>query len=436
MKGVIPRTLSATLLLLAAITATARAENWPRFRGPTGQGVSAERNVPVRWTDTKNVAWKTPIPGHGWSSPIVWEDRVFLTYASEDGSSCHVISLDAKSGKILWDKEVFRQKVSRKEGKNSYATPTPVTDGQRVYAFFNSGSAAAVTFDGQVAWVNQENEFYSRHGLGASPILHEDLVILPFDWSNPDLSDEKLGWQKPWDRSFVLALDRNTGKERWKAKRGLSRIAHVTPQVAEVGGKPQLISGAGDVVQGFDLATGERLWTVYSQGEGVVPSVVIGDGLAFTSSGFEAETIRAVRLDPNAKGDVTKTHIAWELKRAVPVMPSFMYVKDMGLLFTLKENGIGLCIEAKTGKVVWQERLEGFYSASPVLAEGRIYYLAEDGTTRVIQAARELKILAENPIGETCQASPAVSNGRIFIRSDKHLFCIGGAGTAPAAAAR
>jgi outer membrane protein assembly factor BamB len=413
--------ISAAIAVVLVIASSARADNWPRFRGPTGQGMSAEQSVPLEWSSTKNLAWKTEIPGQGWSSPIVWGDRVFVTTATDDGRACHVICLNVADGQIVWDREAFKQEIRRKEGKNSYATPTPVTDGKFVYAFFGSGTAVCVNFDGNVIWVNPEYPFYSQHGLGASPILYKDLLIMPFDGSGPG-EDKLVGWKKPWEQAFVLALDVNSGRERWKARRGLSRIAHVTPMIARVGDKDQLLSGAGNVVQGFDPDTGERIWTVSSQGEGVTPSLVVGGGMVFSSSGFEAETIRAVRLDPAARGDVTKTHIAWEQKRAVPTRPSFLY--HDGLLYSVKENGIALCMDATNGKVIWQERFEGDYSASPVFAAGRIYFLSEAGDTTVIEPGRTFKQLAVNSLEGNCQASPAISGGRIFIRSDKHLFCV------------
>jgi outer membrane protein assembly factor BamB len=371
--------ISAAIAVVLVIASSARAENWPRFRGPTGQGMSTEQSVPLEWSSTKNLAWKTEIPGQGWSSPIVWGDRVFLTTATDDGRACHVICLNVADGQIVWDREAFKQEIRRKEGKNSYATPTPVTDGKFVYAFFGSGTAVCVNFDGNVIWVNPEYPFYSQHGLGASPILYKDLLIMPFGGSSPG-EDKLVGWKKPWEQAFVLALDVNSGRERWKARRGLSRIAHVTPMIARVGDKDQLLSGAGNVVQGFDPDTGERIWTVSSQGEGVTPSLVVGGGMVFSSSGFEAETIRAVRLDPAARGDVTKTHIAWEQKRAVPTRPSFLY--HDGLLYSVKENGIALCMDATNGKVIWQERFEGDYSASPVFAAGRVYFLSPRPATR------------------------------------------------------
>lgn len=413
---------SLTALLLCCSLAV--AQNWPGFRGPTGQGISTETGLPLTWSAEHNVKWKTEIAGLGWSSPIVWGDRVFLTATSPDGASCHVICVGTVDGKILWDKQVFEQKPTRKEGKNSYATPTPVTDGKHVFAFFSSGGGVSVDLDGNVAWMNLDQHFYSRHGLASSPILYGDLLIMPFDGSTTDIGiDEKVGWQKPWDKAYVLAFEKETGKVRWRAKRGLSRQAHVTPQVVQVDGKPILISPAGDVVQGFNPDTGERLWSAHSQGEGVVPSFVVGDAMVITSSGFEAETVRAFRLDGNMHGDVTQSHLAWEQKKAVPIMPSFLY--HDGMLFTIKESGIAQCLDAKTGEILWHQRLQGTYSASPVYSDGRIYELSEQGEMTVFQASRDgYKELARNPLEGPCQASPAVSGGDLFIRSERSLFSI------------
>src|SRR5688572_30769913 len=172
------------MLVVLVMQVGVRAEDWPRFRGPTGQGISGETGLPSKWSGVENVAWKTAIPGQGWSSPIVWGDRVFVTSTTENGVICHVICLDRASGKILWDKEVFTQRPTRKEGKNSYATPTPITDGQRVYAFFSSGSAVALDFEGNIVWTNRDHKFYSQHGMSASPLIYKDLLIVPFDTSS------------------------------------------------------------------------------------------------------------------------------------------------------------------------------------------------------------------------------------------------------------
>jgi outer membrane protein assembly factor BamB len=422
--------VKSTLLVFLAVALTGSAENWPGFRGPTRQGISSETNLPLHWGAESNVLWKTAIPGIGWSSPIVWNDRVFVTTATDNGTSCRVISLDAKSGKILWSKEVFQQVPRRKEGKNSYATPTPTTDGRNVYAVFGDGSVAAVNFDGAIVWTNREVQFYSRHGLGASPILYEDLLIMPYDGSNPvavagswpkNSDEERLGWQIPWDKAIIAALDTKTGKRRWTGKRGQSRIAHVSPILVQHDSATQLISCAGDAIQGFNSKTGELIWTVYSQGEGVTPSPVAGDGLVFTSSGFEKSTLRAVKL--GGKGDVTSTHIAWEQRKGTPTQPSLLYAKPY--VYAITDGGIAHCYKAENGEVVWEERIGGNHSASPVYADGKIYFLSEGGETAIIAASAEFKELARNTINEKCQASIAISNQRLFIRSEKNLLCIG-----------
>jgi len=421
--------LAVSCVLLAAFSSG--AEQWPGFRGPTRQGISLERNLPLKWSASENVAWKTEIPGQGWSSPIVWGDRVFVTSATDNETKCRVLCVDRKSGKILWNKEVFDQVPRRKEKKNSYATPTPVTDGQHVFVVFGDGSVAALTVEGSLVWTNREVQFYSRHGLGASPLLHEGLLIMPYDGSNrigtpgnyPQVSDEeRLGWQIPWDKAFIAALDAKTGKRVWTGKRGLSRIAHVSPIIVPMDDEPLLISGAGDRLQGFNPKTGELLWSIYSQGEGVTPSPVVGAGMVFASSGFEKTTLRAVRLG-NATGDVTQTHIVWEQIKGVPTQPSPIFVNPY--LYAITDGGIATCYAPDNGEIVWQERLGGNHSASPVFGDGRIYFLAEDGETTAISVGSQFKVLSKNPLKEKCQASIAISQGHLYIRGEKHLYCIG-----------
>jgi outer membrane protein assembly factor BamB len=406
------------------------AENWQRFRGPTGQGLSSETNLPLYWTATSNILWKIEIPGAGWSSPIVWDGRVFVTTATADGTKCHVLCLDRNTGQMLWNKQVFEQIPRRKESKNSYATSTPCTDGQRVYAVFGDGSIAALTFDGSLAWTNREVQHYSRHGLGASPALCDGLLIMSYDGSNPvntpgswpnNSDEERLGWQIPWDKAQVVALDTKTGKRVWTGKRGSSRIAHVSPNVFTENGRTLIISCAGDAIQAFDPKNGERVWSVYSQGEGVTPSPGFGDGLIFTSSGFEKTTLRSVRT--GGHGDVTKTHIAWEQKKGAPTQPSLLYVKPY--LYSITDKGVAYCFKAASGEMVYEERVGGNFCASPVYADGRIYFLSEEGVTTIIAAGPEFKVLAKNPLDEKCQASMAASRGSLFIRSEKNLYCIG-----------
>jgi outer membrane protein assembly factor BamB len=416
------RILPHLLALLGWAAALGHAENWPCFRGPTRQGVSTETGLPLKWSATENVAWRTPIPGEAWSSPIIWGDRVFVTTATEEGASCRVLSVDRTSGRVLWEREVFRQNTGHRNERNSYATPTPCTDGQRVYSVFGDGSFAALDFAGQVVWTNRDFPFYSEHGLGTSPILVDDLLIMARDGSHSP-PDTGPGWHTPWDQAFLLALDTRTGQLRWKGARGSSRIAHVVPNLwTAPDGLVEIISGAGDVVQGFDPKTGKLRWTSKNIGEGVVPSIVVGDGLAFTASGWGGrESIKAFRL--GGQGDLGEANLVWEQRKGMSHIPSFLYLKPY--LYTLSEAGIAMCLKVESGEIVWQERVGGGFAASPVAAEGRIYLLADDGETTVIEAGPKFAVLARNPLGEKAQASLAISGQHLFLRAAGNLYSIG-----------
>ena len=410
-------------LVFALVVVPAHAENWPQFRGPNSQGCSSETNLPLKWGATENVAWKTPIPGQSWSSPIVWADQVFITSATDEGKSCHVLALDRKTGQMLWDREVFQQSLGHKEGRNTYATPTPATDGERVYACFFDGSFVALDFSGTVLWTNRSYPFYSQHGLGTSPVLYGGQLIMARDSSSAG-EDKGLGWQKPWDQAFIIALESSTGKERSKARRGLSRISHCVPTIwTAPDGRAQLVSESGDVVQGFDARTGERLWSSQVIGEGKVPSTVIGGGLVYTAGGWGGcESIKAFKL--GGQGELGTNNLIWEQKGIMPKVPSMLYLE--GRLFAVTDTGLASCMKADTGEILWKEKLLGSYSASPVAADGRVYFTNDSGETTVIEAWPTFRILARNPLGEKVQASSAISQGQIFIRTEKHLFAIGG----------
>ena len=417
--------LCACCIFAFVTTSAQNPENWARFRGPNGQGISDATGLPLRWNAGENIAWKTYIPGEGWSSPVVWNDHVFLTTATDDGKNCHVIAVDRKTGRILWNKIVFTQKPQQhRHEMNSYATPTPVTDGKNVFVVFSGGGIAALDFDGNVRWINADLDYYSQHGMGTSPILYGDLLLLAVNPSNRE-EPKGLGWQEPWDKSYLLALDKNTGKERWRGKRGMSRIAHATPVVMQVGGKDQIISPAGNVIQGFDPADGKLIWTVASNGEPCVPSPAIGNGLVYsTPSG--TDPIRAVR--PDGQGDCTATHIAWEQSRNSPMISSFLYVKPC--LYTCSDGGAFSCLDAATGEILWQLRLRsGALNPSPIFADGKIYVLSEQGTTTVLKPSEDPKkpaeIIATNQLDEHCRASIAVAGKQLIIRSDNQLWCIG-----------
>lgn len=420
-----PTTMKFTytsLLALTLATTLLQADNWPQFRGPSAQGVSREKNPPSSWSTTDNIAWKTEVPGESWSSPVIWNNHVFLTTTTDSGESCRVLAINRKTGAILWNKEVFKQVPRRKEGRNSYATPTPATDGKRVYTCFGDGSFAALDFSGAIVWTNRDYKFYSQHGLGTSPILHDGLLIMGRDGSS-DGENKKLGWQTPWDQSFVVALDTKTGQERWKSKRGLSRISHGAPIVwKDTNGRSQIVTEAGDVVQGFNAKSGTRLWSSEVLGEGKVPSPVIAEGLVFTSGGWGGkETIKAFKLGP--QGDLKESNLVWEQRKGMPKVPSMVYVKPH--LFAITDGGIATCMKAASGEIVWQERVGGNFSASPIAANGRIYFVGDNGDTTLIEAGPTFKILAKNSLNEKLQASPALAENQLFIRTEKHLLCIG-----------
>ncbi len=416
--------LRSALFLLVAALLRVDAGNWPQFRGPDGQGHSPETKIPTTWSASQGIAWKTPIPGESWSSPIVQGRHVFVTTATDNGESCRVLALDRDSGRNLWNTEVFRQVPRRKETRNSYATPTPATDGKRVYACFGDGSFAAVDYRGTVLWTNRSQPFYSQHGLGTALMLHDGLVIMSRDASSEG-PDKKVGWQTPWEKSYVVALDAQTGAERWRTGRGRSRISHGTPVLwRNPKGRPQIVTEAGDVLQGFDPKTGSLLWTSEVPGEGKVPSVVLGDGLAFCSGGWGGkEGIKAFRL--GGEGALRQSNLVWEQKRGEPKVPSLLYLE--GLLFAMTDTGVATCYEATTGAIVWQERIGGNFSASPVSAGGRIYFVGDNGQTVVLEASRTFRLVSRNPIadGEEVQASPAISQGRFFIRTRSNLWSIG-----------
>ena len=413
-------TVFFALLIFSSIAFAQEPEQWSRFRGPNGQGVSTATGLPTQWSANENVAWKTPIPGsNAWSSPIIWKDHIFLTTTTDEGRECRLLAIDRKSGGILWNKLVFTQVIRHKHPRNSEATPTPVTDGKRVYVVFANAHFAAVDFNGEIVWKNTDLDFRSQHGFSTSPILYGDLLITAV---NP--SQGNLGFQTPWDKSFLWALDKNTGKERWRGSRGMSIIGHSVPIVIQVEGKDQIVSVTGNVVQGFEPATGEMIWTVNNPGEPAVPSPAIGEGLIFATSRF-SQPIVAIR--PDGKGDCSETHVVWRQDRNSPMISSFLYVKPC--LYSATDSGTFSAFEAATGKFLWQHRMEGSVDASPIYADGKIYVTSSVGITKVfkpnVDPAQPAEVVATNDIGETVQATLAVAGKQLFIRTDKALWCIG-----------
>jgi len=396
----------AVLVLLLAADASAQ---WPEFRGPTGQGHSAERGVPLAWSESQNIRWKSAVPGRGWSSPAVANGRVWVTTAvGRDDVSLRALAFDVESGRTMVDVEVFRLKrPAPMNPKNSRASPTPIVDGDRVYVHYGADGTAALTATGEVVW-KTKLAYESQHGDGGSPVLYGDVLIVSCDGS---------------DSAYVVALDKRTGKVRWRTwRRQPWDQAYSTPLVIRVGDRDELVSVGAYRAAAYDPASGKEIWRVsYADGFSNVPRPVYGHGLVYIATGFQEPTLIAVRAD--GAGDVTKTHIAWTLRRGAPLTPSPLLVGDE--LYVVSDGGIASCLDAVTGEARWIQRLGGGYSASPIFADGRIYFLSEEGVATIVAPGRDFKVLAINRLNGDALGSMAVAAGSIFIRTDSFLYRIG-----------
>lgn len=383
----------------------AKAEDWPQFRGPNGQGHSSEEGLPLHWSETENIVWKVPIPGRGWSSPVIQGEQLWLTSSLNGGRSLRTFSLNRDTGEVLKNIEVFQsQNPVSIHSKNSHASPTPVLEKDRVYVHFGSAGTACLSAQGQILW-NTQLQYAHGHGPGGSPTLFRDLLIVNCDGT---------------DVQFVVALDKHTGKVRWKQYRD-GAMAFSTPLVIQVKGRKQVVSISGDRVVAYEPTSGQEIWWLRYNGFSNIPRPVFGLNLVFISSGFDPPaTLFAIH--PNGKGDVTDTHVAWRLKRSIPLNPSPLLIDE--LLYIVSDRGVVSCLNARTGSPYWRQRLSGNFSASPVYADGRIYFLNEEGETTVIAPGTSFKRLATNSLEGTTLASLSVSDKAIFLRTDSHLYRI------------
>ncbi len=400
-----------------ALAALAAAGDWPQFRGPTGQGLAGDDNLPTQWSKTTNVAWKQDIPGKGWSSPVVAGGKVYLTSAVEvagsDDLSLRALCLDARDGKLLWSKEVFRQdarRAPRIHSKNSHASPTPIVEGGRLYVHFGHQGTACLGLSGEVLWSNRSIRYAPVHGNGGSPVLVDDLLVFSADGATT---------------REVIALDAKKGTVRWRSKRSGNpgrRFSFSTPLVITVDGKKQIVSPASDMVAAYDPATGKEIWKVRTRGYSVIPRPVHGHGLVFVSSGYDSPTLLAIK--PDGKGDVTETHVKWQRQKGAPHTPSPLLVGDE--LYVVSDGGVATCLDARDGKPHWEKRLPGRgYSASPLYAGGHVYFQSEDGVGTVVKAGKTFERVARNDLGERSLASFAVADGSLFIRTVSRLYRIG-----------
>lgn len=410
--------LARRLLLAVGLWSWASfaAADWPEFRGPQQNGISAVKSLPLEWSEAKNIAWKVPLPGEGWSSPVVAGNHIYLTAAVPDKAVegdywLSALCLDAKSGKEVWQQPLIRQtgdKAPKIHSKNSHASPTPIVEGGRLYVHFGHMGTACLDLTGKVLWTNDTLTYDPVHGNGGSPAIVGKSLIFSCD-----------GARNP----VVAALDKSNGKVQWTTPRPNSppkTFSFCTPLAIEVEGKTLVVFPAAGSICAYDPVSGAEIWRVNHDGYSVIPRPVFAHGLVYCSTSYDSPVVMAIR--PDGRGDVTETHVVWKVKKAAPHTPSMLVVGNE--LYMVSDRGVATCLDAHTGEEIWQERLGGNYSASPVYAAGRIYFQDENGTAHVIAAGRKFEKLAENKLPERTLASYAVLQGVILLRGDKHLYRI------------
>ncbi len=434
--------LGPRLIVFLLSTTALFAADWPQWRGRGSQGVSTETGLPTEWSTAKNLAWKVKLSGHGTSSPIVWSGTVIVSsqvgsdnpaggspklarseqaLAERENAIGGTPSLDGKlllvveafrviDGKRLWEfhTPATGERPDNHE-KHNMATPTPVTDGQRIYAWFGNGQVVALNMEGRELWQRHlgkdHGSFLNLWGHGSSPAIYNDQLLLLCD-------------HRP--SSYLLSLDARTGEQRWKVDRGRGRVSHSTPVTVPGKEGDELIVNSSERIDAFDPATGKLLWYAGTERQTPIPSVVFDQGTIYLSRGYRNSDILA--LKSGGRGDVTSTHQKWRLANGGSYVPSILYYQ--GLLYMTNEVGVVTCADAETGAVVWKERLGGIFFASPVAGDGKVYMASETGETYVLRAGRKAEVLAKNDLGERFVASPALSDGRLFLRSDNTLFAI------------
>ncbi len=415
-----------SLLLISSIGSLASVD-WPEFRGPSGDGhVTGNADLPLHWSETEHVKWKTEIPHYGISTPVVTDGQVWLTTAAQDGHDFYVVRFSAETGKINLKEKLFHsdnpESLGNGASMNSYATPSSYAEPGRVYVHYGSfGTACLDSQSGNVLW--KRDDLRCRHYRGASscPVMFENLLILTFDGA---------------DLQYVVALDKRTGRTIWKtdrsvawndenvpgqmAKDGDLRKAHSTPLIVQAEGKPQLISVGAKAAYGYDPRTGKELWRIQYNDWSVAPRPVYADGLAYIVTGLTKKELWAVKTD--GKGELTEGQIAWKQKAGIGKYSSPILVD--GLIYTAVDESFISCLDAATGAVVWNERVGGKFAASPIYGPGRLYFFDQGGKALVLKPGRKLEILATNTLAEGCMASPAAAGKALFVRTKTHLYRI------------
>ncbi|MSR56133.1 MAG: serine/threonine protein kinase [Planctomycetaceae bacterium] len=401
---------AVVVLFVAMVAADTHAEDWPGWRGVRGDGTSLETDVPLHWSDTDNVAWKIAVPHAGHSSPVVWGDRLFLLGNDADRETRFLTALDRMTGMPLWERAVLKSPLERKHPLNSFASSTPVTDGELVYVSFLDGKQmfiAAYDFNGNERWQARPGEFASVHGYCSSPVLFEDKVIVNGDHDGD---------------AYLVALSRASGETLWKTPRENKTRSYCTPIIREIDGRMQLLLSGNKCVASYDPRDGSRHWIVDGPTEQLVASLVYSHDLLFVTGGFPEKHVLAI--NPFGKGDITASHIVWRHRGDLAsYVPSPVAVGDYFLVAS--DSGFATCLDAVSGKIQWSKRLSRHYSASLVSAGGHVYFLDDEGVTTVVKPGPEFETLAVNELHDQCFASPAISHGQLFIRSEAALYCIG-----------
>ena len=397
------------MTLIAALSDPVLGENWPAWRGPRGDGSSLEKDVPVKWSATQNIAWRAPLPGRGHASPVVWGDRIFVVTALQEQQQHLLLCLDRSNAEVLWQRVVLEAPLEKINRLNSYASSTPATDGEKVYVSFldrDKMFIAAYDFEGNEVWAVRPGPFTSMHGYCSSPILWKDKIIVNGDHDGP---------------AYIIALERATGKTIWKTLRPNLTRSYCTPIIRQIEGRNQLVLSGNKCVAGYDPDTGVQHWIVDGPTEQFVASLVYNGKLLFMTAGFPDHFIQAIR--PDGSGNVTSTHVVWQTDKDCSYVPSPIVVGPYFLV--VSDTGVATCFEAATGQVIGRQRLEPHYSASLVTANGLVYFLSDKGIMTIIKPGPQLEIVARNELGEETYASPAISGGQMFLRGVNYLYCIG-----------
>jgi outer membrane protein assembly factor BamB len=397
------------LFLIINTVSVTHAQNWPCWRGPNGDGTSMETNLPTRWDSITNVVWKIPVPGKGYSSPIIWKDKLFITTALLESQEKILLCYDCKSGNLLWQKTVLKTAFEKKHDNNSFASGTPATDGNRVYVSFLDGQdvvVAAYDFSGKQIWLQRPGTFLSPHGYSCSPVLFDDKVII-----NGDSQGD----------SFVAALSKTDGHIIWKVPHDRPAHSFSTPIFRKMAGKMQMIFCGNKEIASYNPDDGKKYWFVNGPSEDFCSSPVFNEkhGLVLVSSAWPQRNLVAIK--PDGLGDVTQSHVVWQSREGAYYVPSPVSTDEY--LFTTMTTGRVHCLEVATGKILWIEDL-GLQYSSPVIANGLVYMPNDEGVITVIKPGPKFEYVAKNSIGERMNSSPAISNGKIYLRGYQHLFCI------------